>query len=183
MSECIKSQAKSAVEELMGVSGAKKGQVMIVGCSSSEIIGSKIGSDSNPEIAEQVFDAIYESVTNAGVEVAAQCCEHLNRAVIVEKATAERLGLEIVNVVPQPKAGGSFATAAYNKFKEPVAVEHIKADLGIDIGLTMIGMHLKHVAVPVRLSVKSIGEAVVVAARTRPKYIGGPRAHYKGNER
>jgi len=183
MSKCIKSQTKNAVEELFEISGAKKGQILVVGCSSSEIIGSKIGSDSNPEVAEEVFDAIYESACKAGVEIAAQCCEHLNRAIIVEKATADRLGLEIVSVVPQPKAGGSFATAAYNRFSEPVAVESIKADLGIDIGLTMIGMHLKHVAVPVRLKVKNIGEAVLVAARTRPKYIGGPRAHYIGNER
>ena len=126
---------------------------------------------------------IYNIASEYGVDVAAQCCEHLNRAIIVEKDTALRLGLEIVNVMPQPKAGGSFATAAYNKFKNPVAVEYIKADLGLDIGLTMIGMHLKHVAVPVRLSVKKIGEAILVAARTRAKYIGGPRSHYKGNER
>ncbi len=183
MLESIKNQAKSAVEELFEISDAKKGQVLIVGCSSSEIIGSKIGSDSNPEVAEQVFGALYDSSCEKGVEIAAQCCEHLNRAIIVENETAQRLGLEIVNVVPQPKAGGSFATAAYNKFKNPVAVEYIKADMGLDIGLTMIGMHLKHVAVPVRLSVKKIGEAVLTAARTRPKYIGGPRAYYKGNER
>lgn len=183
MSECIKCQAKNAINELIEISGATRGQVLIVGCSSSEIIGSKIGSDSSPEVAEQVFDAIYNSVCEVGIEIAAQCCEHLNRAVIVEKSTAERLGLEIVNVVPQPKAGGSFATAAYNRFENPVAVEYIKADLGLDIGLTMIGMHLKHVAVPVRLSVKKIGEATLVAARTRAKYIGGPRANYKGNER
>lgn len=183
MSECIKNQAQHAVNELFEIAGANKGQVLIVGCSSSEIIGSKIGSDSNPEVAAQVFDAIYTSAIEKGVEVAAQCCEHLNRAIIVENETAQRLGLEIVNVMPQPKAGGSFATAAYNRFKNPVAVEYIKADLGLDIGLTMIGMHLKHVAVPVRLSVKKIGEATIAAARTRAKYIGGPRAHYKGNER
>ena len=183
MSDSIKEQAQHAVEELFEIAGVEKGQVLIVGCSSSEIIGSKIGSDSNPEVADQVFETIYSSAVKHGVEIAAQCCEHLNRAVIVEKDTAQRLGLEIVNVVPQPKAGGSFATAAYNKFKNPVAVEYIKADLGLDIGLTMIGMHLKHVAVPVRLSVKKIGEAILTAARTRAKYIGGPRAQYDGNER
>lgn len=183
MSECIKNQAQNAVEELFEIAGAYEGQVLVVGCSSSEIIGSKIGSDSNPEVAEQVFEVIYNSAAKKGVDIAAQCCEHLNRAIIVEKETAQRLGLEIVNVMPQPKAGGSFATAAYNRFKNPVAVEYIKADLGLDIGLTMIGMHLKHVAVPVRLSVKKIGEATLVAARTRAKYIGGPRAHYKENER
>ena len=181
MLDCIKEQAQHAVEELFEIAGVDKGQVLIVGCSSSEIIGSKIGSDSNPEVACQVFEAIYTSAAKYGVDVAAQCCEHLNRAIIIEKDTAQRLGLEIVNVVPQPKAGGSFATAAYNNFKEPVAVEYVKADLGLDIGLTMIGMHLKHVAVPVRLSVRKIGEATLVAARTRAKYIGGPRAFYKGN--
>lgn len=183
MTESIKNQAENALKELFDIAGAEKGQVLIVGCSSSEIIGSKIGSDSNPEVADQVFGAIYNTAAQFGVDVAAQCCEHLNRVLIVEKDTAQRLGLEIVNVIPQPKAGGSFATAAYNKFKDPVAVEYIKADLGLDIGLTMIGMHLKHVAVPVRLSVKKIGEAVLVAARTRAKYVGGPRACYKGNER
>ena len=183
MLESIKKQAKVAVEELFEISDIQKGQVLVVGCSSSEIIGSKIGSDSNPDVAENVFDALYDSACKKGVEIAAQCCEHLNRAIIVERTTATRLGLEIVSVVPMPKAGGSFATAAYNKFSDPVAVEYIKADIGLDIGLTMIGMHLKHVAVPVRLSVKKIGEAILVAARTRPKYIGGPRAHYKGNER
>ena len=183
MTECVYKQAEDAVKELFDIAGVEKGQVLIVGCSSSEIIGSKIGSDSNPEVADKVFEAIYNTAVQWDVEVAAQCCEHLNRAVIVEKETAMRLGLEIVNVMPQPKAGGSFATAAYNKFKDPVAVEYIKADLGLDIGLTMIGMHLKHVAVPVRLSVKKIGEATLVAARTRAKYIGGPRAFYKGNER
>lgn len=183
MAECIVNQTKNAVEELFGIANVQKRQVLIVGCSSSEIIGSKIGSDSSPEVADKVFDAIYEIAVKSEVDVAAQCCEHLNRAIIVERETAERLGLEIVSVIPQPKAGGSFATAAYNKFKDPVAVEYIKADLGLDIGQTMIGMHLKHVAVPVRLSEKKIGEAIIAAARTRPKYIGGPRAFYKGNER
>ena len=85
---------------------------------------------------------------------------------------------DIVNVVPQPKAGGSFATAAYAAFSDPVAVEHIRADAGMDIGDTLIGMHLKEVAVPVRLSVKTVGEAPLVCARTRPKFIGGCRAVY-----
>ena len=183
MSECIINQTEKAVKELFETANAQKGQIFVVGCSSSEIIGSKIGSDSNPGVAQDVFDAIYRVAAENGIDVAAQCCEHLNRAIIVERATAERAGLEIVSVVPQPKAGGSFAAAAYNKFADPVAVEYIKADMGLDIGQTMIGMHLKHVAVPVRLSVKKIGEAILAAARTRPKYIGGPRAQYKGNER
>jgi uncharacterized protein (TIGR01440 family) len=110
--------------------------------------------------------------------LAAQCCEHLNRAIILEEAAAEKYRLPIVNAVPQPKAGGSFATAAYRAFEHPVAVESVQAHAGMDIGDTLIGMHLRPVAVPVRLDVKKIGEANLVCARTRPKYIGGERAHY-----
>ncbi|MFR7855456.1 MAG: TIGR01440 family protein, partial [Acutalibacteraceae bacterium] len=116
-----------------------------------------------------------------GIYLAAQCCEHLNRAVIIEKELADKLSLPVVNVVPMPKAGGSFATAVYRAMKHPVAVEHIKADAGLDIGQTLIGMHLKEVAVPVRLSVNKIGNAILTAARVRPKFIGGSRAVYDEN--
>ena len=131
-----------------------------------------------PEVAESVCKEILSLTAEKGIYLAAQCCEHLNRAIIIEKAAADALGLEAVNVVPKAKAGGSFATAAYSLFKEPVAVEHIKADAGLDIGQTLIGMHLKNVAVPVRLENNRIGDALVVAARTRPKFIGGIRANY-----
>lgn len=174
----IVTAAETATRELVKVSGIKKGQVTVVGCSTSEIVGGKIGTKSVPEVAEAVCCAVKRVLDENGVFLAAQCCEHLNRAVIVEREVAERLGLDIVNVVPQPKAGGSFATAAYKLFKEPVAVESIRADAGLDIGQTLIGMHLKPVAVPVRLSVKTIGEAILTAARTRPKFIGGCRAVY-----
>ena len=117
-----------------------------------------------------------------GIYLAAQCCEHLNRALIVERECADKYGYEIVSVKPQPKAGGSFATVTYESLEAPVAVEFIKADAGMDIGDTLIGMHLRHVAVPVRVSVKKIGEANLVCARTRPKFIGGARAIYEGNE-
>lgn len=177
----IVTAADTAVRELIGVSGIKKGQIMVVGCSTSEIAGGKIGTRSVPEIAEAVCGAIKRVLDESGVFLAAQCCEHLNRAVIVERKVAEMKGLDIVNVVPQPKAGGSFATAAYKLFKEPVAVENIRADAGLDIGQTLIGMHLKPVAVPVRLSVKMIGGAILTAARTRPKFIGGSRAVYDDN--
>lgn len=149
---------------------------MVVGCSTSEIIGSKIGTNSSPDTAETVFKAIYSYAKEKGIYLAVQCCEHLNRAIVVERKAVPFA--EIVNVVPQPKAGGSFATQAYAHFEDPVVVEEIKADAGIDIGLTLIGMHLKKVAVPVRLENKNIGEALVVAARTRPKFIGGIRAAY-----
>ena len=176
--QTIYEQAKQAAVELLAAAKLKKGDLLVVGCSSSEISGSRIGSDSRPETAEAVFSAIYEVVKEKGVYLAAQCCEHLNRALVVEEAYAEAHDLEIVNAVPQPKAGGSFATAAYKGFVQPVLVEEVRADAGLDIGGTLIGMHLKRVAVPVRLSLEHIGEAILLAARTRPKYVGGARAVY-----
>ncbi len=174
----IKKQAENAIKELIETAKLNAGDVFIVGCSSSEVIGEKIGTNSSVETANELFDAIYSVLNKHKIYLAAQCCEHLNRAMIIEKELAEKKGIEVVNVVPQPKAGGSFATAAYKNFKNPVAVENIKGDAGIDIGGTLIGMHLKEVAVPVRLSIKKIGEANIICARTRPKFIGGGRAHY-----
>ncbi|MBE6878998.1 MAG: TIGR01440 family protein [Ruminococcaceae bacterium] len=164
------------MEEFGEKANIKSGEILVVGCSTSEIIGSKIGTNSSPDTAETVFKAIYSYAKEKGIYLAVQCCEHLNRAIVVERKAVPFA--EIVNVVPQPKAGGSFATQAYAHFEDPVVVEEIKADAGIDIGLTLIGMHLKKVAVPVRLENKNIGEALVVAARTRPKFIGGIRAAY-----
>lgn len=169
-------QTKELMEEFYEKANLKAGNIVVVGCSTSEIIGSKIGTNSNPETAETVFQAIYDFTKENDLYLAAQCCEHLNRAIIIEKAAVPFA--ETVNVVPQPKAGGSFATRAYKHFENPVAVEEIKADAGIDIGLTLIGMHLKKVAVPLRLEHKMIGNALVTAARTRPKFIGGVRAVY-----
>lgn len=175
MSE-IKRQCIDAVTELCEIAGLKKGQILVVGCSSSEVIGKRIGSCSSEETAQEIYEAVQSVLKPRGIYLAAQCCEHLNRAIIVEQEAVPYA--EICNVVPQPKAGGSFATAAYHDMKEPVALEEIKADAGLDIGSTLIGMHLKKVAVPVRLSVKNVGEAPIVAARTRPKFIGGIRAKY-----
>ena len=169
-------QTKLAMEELVEKAKVKPGQIVVVGCSTSEVLGAKIGTNSNPDTAKQIFAALQECATHHGFYLAIQCCEHLNRAIITERAAVP--GAQIVNVVPQPKAGGSLATAAYAAFAEPVAVEEISADAGMDIGLTLIGMHLKKVAVPVRLEHNRIGEAPVVAARTRPKFIGGIRAIY-----
>ena len=172
----IAMQSRKAAEELIELAHLKSGDIAVIGCSTSEVLGSKLGTNSSPDTAKVLFESIYEVFAQNGIYLAAQCCEHLNRAIIVEREAvpfADR-----VNVVPQPKAGGSFATQAYAHFKNPIAVEEIKADAGIDIGATLIGMHLKKVAVPVRLSVKFIGEAPVTAARTRPKFIGGERAVY-----
>ena len=177
--EEIKRSAADAAKELCDAAGLKKGDIFVVGCSSSEITGKYIGKFSAFEAAKAVFEGIYPVLCERGVFLAAQCCEHLNRAIIIESECAEKYGYEPVCVVPKPKAGGSFATVTYDNLKTPVAVEHIKAHAGIDIGGTFIGMHLRDVAVPVRLSMNKIGEANILCARTRPKYIGGPRAMYE----
>ena len=178
MYEEIKEQAEKAVLEIIGQAGLKKGDIFVVGCSSSTVAGHSFGSASSMDIAQAVFDGIYPGLKSRGIFLAAQCCEHLNRAIITERAASEKQLREEVNVVPQPKAGGSFATITYNTLEDPVAVEHIRADAGMDIGGVLIGMHLKEVAVPLTLSVKKIGEANVTSARTRAKFIGGERAHY-----
>jgi len=176
MYEEITSQAKQAVLEILDKANLKEGSIFVVGCSSSTVAGKSFGTASSMEIAQAIFDGIYPELKKRNIYIAAQCCEHLNRAIITEKAAAQNR--ELVNVVPQPKAGGSFATITYRTLQEPVAVEHIKADAGIDIGGVLIGMHLKDVAVPLTLSVKEIGEAHVTSARTRLKFIGGERAVY-----
>lgn len=175
----IKQECQKVAEELIKTAKLKKGDIFVVGCSTSEVVGDKIGTNSSPEIAKQIFDGFYEVLSPKGVFLAVQCCEHLNRAIVISKDAV--LNAEIVNVVPQPKAGGSLATVAYQKIKNAVVVENIKADAGVDIGGTLIGMHLKNVAVPVRLSLKTIGNANIICARTRPKFVGGIRAIYDEN--
>lgn len=176
--ETIRFQLKTAVRELIDTAELKKGQILVVGCSSSEIAARQIGSYSSEEIGQTVYEALMEELGPREIYLAAQCCEHLNRALIVEEAAAEKYGLEMVNVKPQLKAGGSFATAVYHGMTCPVAVEQIKAHAGMDIGDTLIGMHLRAVAVPVRVSVREIGSAHLTCAKTRLKYIGGERASY-----
>ena len=179
MYEEISVQARSAVTELIDAAGLRPGELLVVGCSSSEIVGASIGKGSSMEAALAVLDGIWPVVRERGIYLAAQCCEHLNRALIIDEAAAERFGYEIVNVRPWAHAGGSFATAVWERLEKPAAVEHIRAKAGMDIGATLIGMHLKEVAVPVRLSVRSIGAASLVCARTRPRFIGGERARYQ----
>lgn len=178
MYESITEQAKAALCELLELAKLQAGDIFVVGCSSSEIGGGKIGKASSPELAEAVFAGIYPELKARGIYLAAQCCEHLNRCIILEREAADAARLPIVNVVPKPKAGGSFATAAYRHFEKPVAVETVQAAAGMDIGGTLIGMHLRAVAVPVHLTQDHIGEAVLLCARTRPKFIGGARANY-----
>ncbi len=178
MLDNITASAKAAISELLEMSKLKKDDIVVIGCSTSEVLGEKIGTYSSPEAAEKIFFAINDIISEGGMFLAAQCCEHLNRALIIEAECAEKYGYEIVNVVPLPKAGGSFAAAAYKNFKNPVAVEFVSARAGLDIGDTFIGMHLARVAVPVRLSVNKIGQAHLTAARVRPKFVGGERAVY-----
>ena len=175
----IKKQAHDAVSELVDVAGMKSGQIFVVGCSTSEVTGNMIGKASVPEVAEELLEGISSVLAEREIFLAAQCCEHLNRVLIIERECAERYGLEPVCVRPVPKAGGAFATAAYENMSDPVAVESIRAHAGMDIGGTLIGMHLREVAVPVRPSTRMIGHADIICARTRPKYVGGPRAKYE----
>ena len=179
MFEDLTKQAAEVCGELIEKAHLKSGQILVIGCSTSEVCGDRIGTNSNLEAAEAIFAGIWETAKQHGIYLAAQCCEHLNRAIIIERAAVPFA--EPVNVVPQPKAGGSFATTAYKNFSDPVALEEIKADAGLDIGDTFIGMHLKKVAVPVRLTHHEIGQAHITAARVRPKFIGGERAHYNEN--
>ena len=178
MYEEITVQARQAVLELLEVAKLKAGDIFVVGCSSSEMVGRKIGKGSSLEAAQAAFDGIYPVLQERGIFLAAQCCEHLNRSLIVEEAAAEKYDLDVVNVQPWEHAGGSFATTAFARFERPVAVTHVRAKAGIDIGGTLIGMHLKQVAVPVRLQLDHIGSAILLAARVRPKFIGGVRAIY-----
>ena len=174
----ITAQARQAVEELLAQANLRPGDVLVVGCSSSEIVGGHIGHDSSMEAAAAVYEGIAPVLAQRGIWLAAQCCEHLNRAIILERQAAEAYGWEEVWVVPRPHAGGSWATTCWKHFEHPVAVEAIRAHAGMDIGGTLIGMHLRAVAVPVRLSLDHIGRAILLCARTRPKLIGGERAKY-----
>ncbi|KML33411.1 TIGR01440 family protein [Rossellomorea marisflavi] len=175
----LKQAFQTILQEFHDQVPLRKGQVLVIGCSTSEVMGEKIGTAGTIDTAELIYEELRKYADRSGVSLAFQCCEHLNRAIVIERETAEARGLDEVTVVPVRKAGGAMATHAYHRFQDPVIVEHIKADAGIDIGDTFIGMHLKHVAVPVRVSVRSLGHANVTLARTRPKLIGGNRAVYE----
>ena len=178
MYENLKEQAVLAVREVLEKSKIEPGEVFVVGCSTSETLGAAIGTDSSPDAAKEIFAGIYEVLNERGIYLAAQCCEHLNRAVVIERDAALTFGFPMVNAVPQPKAGGSFATIAYKNFEHPVTVEYISARAGMDIGGTLLGMHIAPVVVPVKLENNKIGEANVTAARSRLKFVGGERAVY-----
>ena len=175
----LTAQARQATEELLEAAHLETGDIFVVGCSSSEIMGGHIGKDSSMEAAAAVLAGVLPPLQEQGVYLAAQCCEHLNRAIVIERAVAKANGYQIVAAIPQPHAGGSWATNCWRTFNDPVLVEEVKAAAGMDIGGTLIGMHLRRVAVPVRLTIKQIGAAPIICARTRPKYIGGSRAVYQ----
>ena len=177
--DAIRKASERLVAELIEASGLSAGQILVVGCSSSEVTGNTIGKASVPCVANAILDGMLPTLSERGIYLVAQCCEHLNRAIVIEKKCADAIGADRVCVRPVAKAGGSFAAACYDRFSSPVVIERVRADAGIDIGGTLIGMHLREVAVPVRLSVRSLGSANVVCARTRPKYIGGARAVYE----
>ncbi len=153
-------------------------RLLVVGCSTSEVSGGTIGHASSPDLGQEIARAVLDAASSVGFAPAFQCCEHLNRALVVEREVAERFNLPVVCAVPHPKAGGSCASAAYRLMKNPVLVASASADAGMDIGQTLIGMHLRSVAVPVRLSQTHVGDALLTCARTRPPLIGGERAKY-----
>ncbi|WP_026672797.1 TIGR01440 family protein [Alkalihalobacterium bogoriense] len=177
----IKSDLQTVLDDLLSAKALQEGSVVVVGTSTSEVVGEKIGTSGSEEVSKVIYDTLHEWARTQKLSLAFQCCEHVNRALVVEKETQMALHLEEVTVVPVKTAGGAMASFAYTQMKNPVVVEFIKADAGIDIGDTLIGMHLKHVAVPVRSAVKEIGQAHVTLAVTRPKLIGGQRAVYPNN--
>ena len=175
----IRKQAQRAVAELCDAAHLRPGTLFVVGCSSSEVLGERIGTHTSMDVAGALYEGIASELKERGVFLAAQCCEHLNRALVVERTVLERYDLEQVNAIPQPNhAGGAFASVAWNRMADPVLVESLsaRADAGIDIGGTLIGMHIHPVVVPVRISIDRIGEASILCARRRPKYVGGQRA-------
>lgn len=178
----VKEQVREAVKGLMEVARLEPGQILVVGCSTSEVQGSRIGSSGSNEVAQAILDGLEEGLSGTGVSLAVQCCEHLNRALVLERETAMRHGLTEVTVLPVPNAGGATAAGALRRFEDPVVVESVSAHAGIDIGDTFIGMHLRPVAVPVRIPLRSVGNAHLTLARTRPKLIGGQRAVYAWDE-
>lgn len=178
----LAAQARRATEELLQKAHLEAGDLFVVGCSSSEIMGGHIGHDSSMEAAAAVLAGVLPPLQAQGVFLAAQCCEHLNRAIVLERAAAKAGGYAIVSAIPQPHAGGSWATSCWRAFRDPVLVEEVRAAAGMDIGGTLIGMHLRRVAVPVRLSLDHIGQAILLCARTRPPFIGGARAVYSEGE-
>nr|WP_174298975.1 TIGR01440 family protein [Enterococcus phoeniculicola] len=177
--ETLQKELTVIVNDVLKAAKLKKGNVFVLGCTTSEIVGGQIGKNSSQEVGQWVIETMKSILDSLGIYLGVQGCEHINRALVVERELAEAKGWEIVSVKPALHAGGACSVAAFEQFADPVEVEHILAQAGVDIGDTSIGMHVKHVQVPVRPSVKELGGAHVTALRSRPKYIGGPRAMYE----
>ena len=175
----LKNDLQALTDDLYETEFFTQGKVLVIGCSTSETIGKHIGKSSSDEAAAVIYKHFSEIAAKENMHLLFQGCEHINRSLTTSKHTMEALKLEEVTVVPHKEAGGSLSELAYKEIAGSVVVESVRADRGIDIGQTLIGMHLKHVAIPVRTSVKTVGEAAVTIATTRPKLVGGPRAHYK----
>jgi uncharacterized protein (TIGR01440 family) len=175
-------QLQTILTEFQDITQLNEKHLFVIGCSTSEVIGKRIGTEGTLEVAEMIYNELATFQVKTGVGLAFQCCEHLNRALVVPREIAEKRGYEEVSVVPVRQAGGSMATYAYQHLEDPVVVEYIQAEAGMDIGDALIGMHVKHVAVPIRTSIKEIGYAHVTLAKTRPKLIGGERAVYKSTK-
>lgn len=178
MLDTIQKEVQAAIRELLELLDLQAGDLLVVGASTSEVVGETIGQASNKEIGYRIIETLLKELKPKQIYLAQQACEHLNRSLVVERAYAIEHGLEIVNVKPSLQAGGAACVAAYQLAEDPVMVEFIQANAGLDIGDTLIGMHVKHVQVPIRLKTKQIGQAHVTAANSRGKYIGGPRAVY-----
>ncbi|MBM7551772.1 TIGR01440 family protein [Thalassobacillus pellis] len=177
--ERISKDVETIVTEISESGHIKAGEQFVIGCSTSEIAGERIGTSGSEEIAAVLFEAFQRLKEETGAALIFQCCEHLNRALVMERSTMKEHGYEQVSAIPVPKAGGSMASYAYKRLEDPVLAETVQAEVGIDIGDTLIGMHLKRVAVPLRFSQKSVGHAHLNTARTRLRLIGGERAVYK----
>lgn len=174
----LKDQLTEIVNDILAEAHLKKGDLFVLGCSTSEVVGGHIGKNSSAEVGQWIIRTLKELLDPKEIALAVQGCEHLNRALVVERTVAEAKNFEIVSVVPALHAGGACSVAAFDQFNDPVEVEHVVGQAGIDIGDTSIGMHIKHVQVPVRPRLKTLGQAHVTALRSRPRYIGGPRANY-----
>ena len=172
-------EAAALMQELLEQTGAEPGRLLVVGCSTSEVLGGRIGKAGSQRLGELISQGVLAQAAKFDVAACAQCCEHLNRALVLERAEAKARGLKIVHAVPKPHAGGSFAAGFFRQLTDPVLVEAVAADCALDIGQTLVGMHLRPVAVPLRLSRKTLGQAIVTAAYSRPPLIGGERAEYR----
>lgn len=176
--EQLQQDLSSVLLDLIDKTNLKKGDFFILGGSSSEVIGESIGQATNEEIGDLIVSTCLTILNPLGIHLAVQGCEHINRALTIERAASQQQPFDLVSVVPRPHAGGALATAAYQLMNDPVEIEHLIAKAGLDIGDTHIGMHVKHVQIPIRPLLKELGCAHLSALGTRPKLIGGERAQY-----